>query len=274
MMHERVREAGGQTERPDNALLGAEFWNQQWRGWRLPAETKPSDLLELHHLFERHLPRGERDFLEVGCAPGGFMAYFHRNFGYRVSGIEWGADGVRVTQENMKMLGVPANVLHGDFLAPDAVPGPFDVVFSAGFVEHFRDPHPVIERAVQICRPGTGYVVTTVPNLVGATGWVLKTFQPAVFAGHVVVSVNDLVAMHERCGLETVFADAVGGFSIARPLTRQSRFVGGRPLLLRLLNSPVSLFNKGATAISRLTNWYPRSMLLSLQLAYIGRRKD
>lgn len=43
------------------------------------------------------------------------MAYFNKNFGYSVSGIEYVEDAAATTKRNMEIQGIHADVLNLDF---------------------------------------------------------------------------------------------------------------------------------------------------------------
>jgi len=143
-------------------LTDRQFWEHRWRS---RAEAKPAERIHpgsmpFHPLLVRTLPRGG-SYVEVGCAPGRNMVYFHRTFGYRVAGIDYVADDIcrRTLDENH----VEAYQLyHLDFLE-ELPPARFDVVASFGFVEHFTGLEEVLARHVALVNPG-GYVVIGVPN--------------------------------------------------------------------------------------------------------------
>lgn len=137
------------------ALSKKEHWDADWR-----CEKAAQREVFLAPLLERFLPTG-LSFCEIGCAPGNFMEYFYRRMGYTVSGIDYSSiAGVR---EYLDQAGVKGYTLYdGDFL--EFRPGrTFDVVFSAGFVEHFDDYAAVIDLQASLVGAG-GYLVIEVPN--------------------------------------------------------------------------------------------------------------
>jgi len=193
------------------------------------------------------------------------MAYFHRQFGYSVSGLEYAEVAAAATKRNMALLGIEAPVIVQDFLSFDYA-GQFDVVFSAGFIEHFRDVTPVVQR---ICRLARGYVVTIVPNCSGINGFISRTIRPVVYAEHNPINVPELESMHAKCGLQTLFCDYVGGVRFIMPAAGNNFFKTHR-CLARAANTPVRAFNGLSEAASRLLHCTLRSAFLSDSLMYVG----
>ena len=163
-------------------LTDRRFWERRWRA-RLDAgasmQAHPR-CMPFHPVLARLLPR-ELSYLEVGCAPGRTMAYFHRHFGYRVAGIDYVAEDIcrRTLAEN----GVGEYRLYRmDFL--EQLPAErFDVVASFGFVEHFSGLEDVLARHVALVNPG-GYVVVGVPNYRRGQYLLRRLLDPAALARH------------------------------------------------------------------------------------------
>jgi SAM-dependent methyltransferase len=137
-----------------------------------------------HHFWNALLPRfiapkaGAR-VLEVGCAPGGNLIQFHRLFGYTPYGLEYTQSGVDLTRRLFVQHGLdPGNVIHNDFFSEafqKEYAGSFEVVLSRGFIEHFEDPVPVLEKHLNLLSPG-GTLILTIPNFRGLNycfGWFL-----------------------------------------------------------------------------------------------------
>ncbi|MFH1037837.1 MAG: class I SAM-dependent methyltransferase [PVC group bacterium] len=250
-----------------NALTTTEKWEKEWKDFPLPAIEKPPH--DLRSLLETHLPAGsDYRLIEIGCAPGRWMAYFSRSHGYSVAGIEYGKEAADLTRRNMKMQGIPAEVLAEDFFRADIDPGSYDVVFSGGFIEHFRDLPAVVER---ICALSRRYVVTLVPNLYGVNGLISKAVRPAVYAEHTPIDRRLLERLHAGCGVETLFCNYVGGARLIMPGAKNAFFEKHR-WCGRALNAPVRVFNRLSEAASRALGTIPRSRLLSDSLLYIGKK--
>jgi 2-polyprenyl-3-methyl-5-hydroxy-6-metoxy-1,4-benzoquinol methylase len=198
-------------------LTSREHWSDRWRerGVRsLAVDPSRPPLRDLDRFFRHHLPAepGLR-FLEVGCYPGKFMWYFNRRFGYRVSGLEnvgWCCEHAR---RLLAEGGVEAEVIEGDLLEIEVEPARrWDVVASFGLVEHFVDLRGVIERHLELVRPG-GQLVIGVPNHAGIYGRILRWVAPEKHEAHTLISYRDLRAVLEGIdGIEFVAGGYFGRF--------------------------------------------------------------
>src|SRR5262249_30654761 len=97
--------------------------------------------------------------------------------------------------------GVEGRVVCADFFSPPGdMCGAYDVVVSFGLAEHFRNTSECIAAFAKFLRPG-GLMITTIPNMVGAIGFVQKLVNRPVFDIHVPLSHEDLMAAHAAAGL-------------------------------------------------------------------------
>ncbi|MFA6317544.1 MAG: class I SAM-dependent methyltransferase [Elusimicrobiota bacterium] len=194
------------------ALTGADFWDDFWKGTVLPVLPDPGKSYERCYLdlFESRLrPPAGGSVFEAGCAPGMWLAWFHKRFGLAPFGCDISPKGLALTEENLRLCGVRGNIASVDLFAyrPEK---PFDVVLSLNFIEHFDNPAPVLDRQVGLLAPG-GTLVLSVPNLTGLNAWLTK---PSFLAAHN-ASVMNRAFFEEfaaRAGLETVFLGYIGGF--------------------------------------------------------------
>lgn len=214
--------AGPAPERPDG-LTDAAFWDSYWGAFSLPVEV------DERRPFDRSLARGLRALvadvsgtaLEVGCAPGRWLAFLARERGLRVAGIEYTAAGTAATRRNLELLGVPyVAIEEADFFAVPPSPT-YDMVISLGFVEHFTDPAAVVARHADWVRPG-GLLVLGVPNFANVHGAFQRVLDPAVLTVHnlSVMSVGALAALGAEAGLVPVTTEYLGSFEPALPIAR------------------------------------------------------
>jgi len=249
----------------NNALTAINKWEAAWDGAKLPAVRKP--VPDIQKLLETYLPHdGDDSLIEIGCAPGGWMAYFSRQFGYRVAGIEYAEEAANTTKKNMEILKIDADVVTGDFFSYDCTENQFDIVFSAGFIEHFRDIFVVMQR---LCALSKKYIVTIVPNLFGVNGFISKTIRPAVYAEHNPMDLATLDLLHTHCGLQTLFCNYVGGIQFIMPGAHNA-FFKRHPWCAKAVNAPVRAVNSVSSYAQRITGCSPRTRLCSDSLLYIG----
>jgi len=201
-------------------LTTKEYWRRFWEGISLPVIEKPKG--DIHKILCNILPKSNKvSFIEIGCAPGGWMAYFNKYFGYSVSGIEYVEDAVATTQHNMEIQGIHADVLNLDFLEAEITAASYDVVFSGGSIEHFEDLSGTISKISILAKQ---YVVTIVPNLYGVNGFISKVIRPKVFYSHKRIDKNLLRRLHEESGLNTLFCDYAGGLQFIMPAAKTDFF--------------------------------------------------
>ena len=169
-------------------LTDQSYWDDYWNSLSLPRECtrQPRSFYQnaILDVFDRHLPTNPSlSIAEVGGAPGQYLAYMHKHFGYRVTCVDFSATGCQKTTENFRLLGIPGDVIQADIFADDATLPLFDVVYSLGLIEHFADRTPIVERHVSLLKPG-GYLVLGVPNFRGVNGWFMRSLGPDVYAAH------------------------------------------------------------------------------------------
>lgn len=205
------------------SLTDTSFWENYWGDFSLP------DAIDENRSFDRALAKGLRkvlrgstgDALEIGCAPGRWLAFLAAEFGLRVSGIEYTADGTAATRRNLELLRVnAAEIREADFLT--AVPSPrFDVVLSLGFIEHFTDVEAVLRRHAAWAKPGAR-VVVGVPNFRGVHGVLQRGLDPEVLARHnlTIMNIDRLAQLGQSSGLLTESVEYLGSLEPSLPIAR------------------------------------------------------
>lgn len=203
---------------PSQALIGATYWDRYWSGVTLPRESRHAPrahyLNAILDVFDRWLPKdGGLSAAEIGGAPGQYLAYLHRSFGYRVTCVDYSETGCAKTVENFGLLGIPGDVIRADVTADVGILPTFDIVYSLGLIEHFVDRRSIVESHVRLVRP-SGYLVLGVPNFRGLTGWFMRVLAPETYATHEIAAMDlDGWREFERAlQLQVLWKDYVGGF--------------------------------------------------------------
>jgi 2-polyprenyl-3-methyl-5-hydroxy-6-metoxy-1,4-benzoquinol methylase len=207
--------------RPDesSALTDEAFWDAYWQHLRLPTavdETRAAPYQrEILRVFKRFVPLGQGlRALEIGGAPGGYLAWVSRTFGYEAHAIDSSAVGCRKLTENFDLLQIPVTVQCSDVLEVDLSNLPrFDLVYSLGLIEHFSDPTPMIRKHVELAKPG-GLVVIGLPNFRGINRPVLRLTRPELFdtLNLRTMDTRSWTTFEREIGLEVVFRGYVGGW--------------------------------------------------------------
>lgn len=117
-------------------------------------------LLEILEGISTQMPKGM--VLEVGCGKGNELIQCAK-LGFRCVGVDCSVEALALLQEKLRHESVEVLLLRADARALPFPNESFDVVFSQGVLEHFRDPHTVLREQYRVLRPG-GFIVAEVPN--------------------------------------------------------------------------------------------------------------
>ncbi len=166
-------------------LTSPSYWDRQWEGLPLPAvvDMRSVSNRRLDALFHRYLePSTETTFVELGCAPGQWLIYFHERFDYQVYGYDSSEIGIDLCRRNLETRGTPAVVEQRDIFSLSEKER-FDIVFSAGLIEHFTDPAAILALHAGLLKKG-GLLLLLIPNLRYLYYFLQALINPAVLAHH------------------------------------------------------------------------------------------
>ncbi|HPR53758.1 MAG TPA: class I SAM-dependent methyltransferase [Deltaproteobacteria bacterium] len=206
---------------PKTDLAGKNHWNTLWRG----TGHEPYRDVYSAGLFHRirkypfiHLMKTIASrlkdslhpgaaLLEIGCGGSQWLPTFARRFGVDVTGIDYSEQGCASARAILDQAGVQGRVVQADLFDPPAdMVGRFDLVVSFGVLEHFPDTARCLDAMAGYLKP-SGCMVTVVPNMTGMPGWLQKVIDPAVYAMHVPLTRQDLLAAHADTSMEPLFCD-------------------------------------------------------------------
>jgi SAM-dependent methyltransferase len=177
-------------------MTNVAHWDGVWS--RVPSMRLPSRLFvttqDRMRLLRRYLKPGMR-FLELGCAPAKMLAWVATQ-GVQVAGMDYSAQGIEWGRQLMRALGLEADLRCEDLFSTTFSRESFDLVHSAGLIEHFDDPVPLVEIHLGLVRRG-GTVLISVPNYGGFYGAMGRRFGPSNFALHNLVTAS-------RAGMESL----------------------------------------------------------------------
>lgn len=210
-----ARESGPKTD--------VAHWDERWdvrpstRFWS-PFDPGTTDI---HSLLRRHVKPGS-DFLEIGFAPGKLLAWTALKLGARVSGIDYSTPGTAIARDLFERVGVSGDLRTEDVFETSFAPDSFDCVFSAGLIEHFDDPRPIVAKHVELARPG-GTIILLVPNYGGRIGRLQARLDPENIAIHniAIMRPDALAALFDPAAIRSVRGFKHGrlslwGLSLAR----------------------------------------------------------
>jgi len=200
----------------ESKLTGQTFWEDYWEGKPGTAVQKKTTLLirEILKTFDRYLPATKGlSIMEVGGAYGEYLLYLTRRFGYKAYSLDYSRIGNEQTLETFSNAGIPVEVFERDLFSDNSDLPKFDIVYSLGFIEHFDDPGKVVEKHLDLLKPG-GILLLGVPNYAGIYRPVLRRLAPSIEETHN-MGIMDLDNWHEfeqRLSLQTIFTGYIGGF--------------------------------------------------------------
>jgi SAM-dependent methyltransferase len=169
-------------------------------------------------LYPRHMPRPGATVVEIGSAPGEHLAKLSQTFGLVPYGIEYSDGGVEVNRAVFAAHGLPPeNVVQLDFFSDECLlryREHFDVVVSRGFIEHFEDPSRVVDRHLELLKPG-GLLIITIPNLRGVNRALTGLFHPELIPMHnlEIMAKAPFLRLFDPAKVRTLVCAYVGTFS-------------------------------------------------------------
>ncbi len=249
-------------------LTEKQYWDNYWRNIELPQvikrETSASNIQAELDVFERYLPKNKLSILEIGGAPGQYLAYFHKKFGYEISCLDYSSIGCEKTRENFKLLNIPCKIYQGDLFSEDLQLPKFDVVCSFGFIEHFTDLTGVVGNHLKFLVPG-GILLLGIPNFLGINHWFLKKLAPNLLAGHNLESMDAKTwsNFEKAFYLDVIFKQYVGGFEPAVFLKHEQKSIFNSFIffIARLLNR---IFHNNFSWLRKYNSKYTSGYLMGI----------
>ena len=156
--------------------------------------------------------------VEIGSAPGTFLVELAQRFGVEPYGIEYTPHGAALNRRLFEQNGISAdNVLHDDFFSEQLHTRHrerFDVVISRGFIEHFDDPRSVIDRHVNLLKPG-GTLIVHIPNFRGINYAIQRLLDRQILDVHnlTIMDLHAFRALFDAAQLEERFCGYHGAFT-------------------------------------------------------------
>lgn len=165
-------------------LTNINYWN---RLWSKSDPIKPISILIVNHLniirlLKKHVRFGDR-YIEIGCAPGKFLAWAQKKFQLNAEGLDYSDVGINQCKRLFvnNDLFIPLHCV--DFFNNSLPMGSFDCVTSFGLIEHFDDPILIVSKHIDLLKPG-GLALITLPNYGGVYGKIQKWCDPENIAMH------------------------------------------------------------------------------------------
>lgn len=140
-------------------------------------------------------------FLEIGCGGSNILPRIIRLLSCDGWGLDYSEAGIETCEFNLRQEKVKAKLVLDDLFTTEKLPSShFDVVFSAGFIEHFTDIPGTIN-AIQKFVRSDGVLITLVPNLYGLVGTMHRFADKELFDKHIRISPEKMDSYHSTAGM-------------------------------------------------------------------------
>jgi SAM-dependent methyltransferase len=210
--------------------------------------------------------------MEVGAGSSSWLPFLAKEYGLRVSGLDYSEIGCRICEENLNILGISfEEIICQDVFTWDSLKR-YDIIISFGVIEHFENPGDILKIMHHHLNIG-GLIITIVPNLLGISGKLTKIFLPEVYNIHKIISKNLLNELHESAGYLCLKNDYTGFFypmiipwGVKYDGILFKKNSAGRKITLKLLE----LTNAVITKILRAAKVRLSSQYFSPAVIYVG----
>jgi SAM-dependent methyltransferase len=153
-----------------NKISEKKHWDSIYtdlRGYKFKISLDDYWKTKFFSLLSKYLPIDQsKKFIEIGGAPGVSAILFNKIFKYNSYALDYSEIGIKESVENFKKFGiVKENALLGDFLNKNFLlqyQSYFDVVFSDGFIEHFKNPADILDLHLYVLKKD-GYLIIRIP---------------------------------------------------------------------------------------------------------------
>jgi 2-polyprenyl-3-methyl-5-hydroxy-6-metoxy-1,4-benzoquinol methylase len=195
---------------------GKKYWDNSWASVQLPAPVEPHNTKLRNYVIQRFhrffcdvfsgIDTNNKSLLEVGCARSVWLPYFAKEFGFKVTGIDYSEIGCEQETKLLLAEGINGRIVCSDFFVPpEDMIEKFDVVISFGVMEHFENTSVCALALSEFLKP-QGRLITIIPNMCGLVGYLQRLFNKRVYDIHVPLSDEDLSLAHEKAGLKVIFS--------------------------------------------------------------------
>ena len=171
-------------------LTSKKYWYEYWKSKpKIDSSIIAKDFL-FHEVLNKYVPKKEKiTFLEIGGYPGQWAIFFAKYWSANSTLLDRYIDR-EVIQALSKANAVEnINIIEGDVFDL-SVDKKFDVVMSAGFIEHFSDVPSVVDKHVDYLKPN-GILIMSVPNLLGLNGLLQKVVDRETYDTHFLETMYD-----------------------------------------------------------------------------------
>lgn len=202
----------------ENQLTEKEFWTNYWDAKRdeIIVEVPVNDPLN-QKMDEIIGQKQINSAVELGGFPGTYSIYLKKKHNLDTTVLDYfiepGLFKDLMSKNNLKESDI--SLVEMDLLSKEMlVSKRYDLVFSLGLIEHFKDTANIIEKHLQFINQGKELLII-IPNFRGINGWVQKMFDMENYKVHNIECMDPayLKKVSEELGLVDVESYYYGKFS-------------------------------------------------------------
>lgn len=228
-----------------NPLTDKTFWEKYWES-KPEAATKVPKNFTFHQQFDQIISENDiRSAIELGGFPGYYAVLLTKYHQIQSTLLDYFIypPVIRDLLAVNELQQTDIEVIQADLFNYQSSKT-YDLVFSCGLIEHFRDTADIIRRHITLIEPG-GTLFITLPNFRGLNGWFQKTFDRENYDKHVIACMDPqlLTNICQQEGLIEISSGYHARFSVWLENENQ------KPLLIRLFKKAVWILGKTFTKI-------------------------
>ena len=171
-------------------LTSKKYWYEYWKSKpKIDSSIIAKDFL-FHEVLNKYVPKKEKiTFLEIGGYPGKWAIFFAKYWSANSTLLDRYIDREVILTLSKTNAVENINIIEGDVFDL-SVDKKFDVVMSAGFIEHFSDVPSVVDKHVDYLKPN-GILIMSVPNLLGLNCLLQKVVGRETYDTHFLETMYD-----------------------------------------------------------------------------------
>ncbi len=194
-------------------LTSAKYWSRYWRSKPKIDNSVINENFLFHDVIEQYIPKKDNlSFIEIGGFPGQWAIFFAKYWSANSTLLDRYIDRKVIKDLSESNSVNNLNIIEGDVFELE-VDQKFDVVMSAGFIEHFSDVDSVVNKHVEYLKPD-GKLILSVPNLLGLNGLLQKIIDRETYDTHYMETMYDenLESIVSSRNLEVEYISYYGKF--------------------------------------------------------------
>ncbi len=247
-----------------NKLTEKNYWDSNYTSRK---EVSPVSLVGYRNycakkIYEKKEPflKTAETVLEIGGGGSSWLLYLAEKFPEKkFAALDYSEEGCGILRNAVVAQGLNnLDIWVEDFFSPSERVGKFDLVYSHGVVEHFKDLPGVLKAHAHFVS-GNGVMLTVIPNMAGVLGVLTKKMNRSVYDIHVPHDLRTFVKGHYDAGLEVIDS----GYLCSNNFGVLSSCIGDKDGLKRSVYKSLSRLSKALWLIESNSFNFPETKLFA-----------